>query len=206
MHPETLSKKTEEVFKRIKDSVPGFYLAGGTALALEFGHRISIDLDFFSRSDFSVMQMVATLKDLGHLQIFSEDSGTLNGELDGVKISFFKYPYELLFPEIIYEGVKLADERDIAAMKILAASDRGSKKDFVDIFVLLKKYPFVEILGFFQEKYKECNYNMLHIMKSLTYFADADKEVEPIYIHEISWIEVKKNIKKHVDAYMQSKM
>lgn len=108
------------------------------------------------------------------------------------------------FPVKEYDGVRLADERDIAAMKILAISDRGSKKDFVDLFVLLKKYRLDDILEFFNEKYKEYNYNMLHILKSLVYFFDADEDPEPIYIKPIIWNEVKISIGKAVDELESS--
>lgn len=204
MHPETLSKETNTVLNLIKDSVSEFYLAGGTALALELGHRISVDLDFFCIEDFSTREIIDRLKNKGSLNITSQDKDTLNGSLDDVKISFFKYPYNLLFSTKEYQGVKLADERDIAAMKILAISDRGSKKDFVDLFVLLKMYKLQDILKFFNEKYKDYNYNMLHILKSLTYFFDADLDLEPVYINPISWSEVKKYIQNIVSDYLKS--
>ena len=98
----------------------------------------------------------------------------------------------------------MADERDIGAMKIEAISGRGSKKDFVDLFMLLKKYPLSELLNFFHEKYKKYNYNMLHILKSLSYFYDADANIEPEYIVPINWEEVKKFIKNKVDEYIKS--
>jgi len=204
MHPETLNKETGSVLNLIKDSVSEFYLAGGTALALELGHRISVDLDFFSINDFSTQEIADKLKIKGHLEINSKDKDALNGSLNDVKISFLKYPYKLLFPTKEYNGVMLADERDIAAMKILAISDRGNRKDFVDLFMLLKKYSLNNILGFFNEKYKEYNYNMLHILKSLVYFFDADLDLEPVYIHPISWNEVKKMIQNIVDEYIKS--
>lgn len=205
MHPETLSTETNKVFHVLKDCVSMFYLAGGTALALELGHRISIDLDFFTQQDFSVKKIADTLKVKGRLEITSQDRETLNGEFNGVKISFFRYQYKMLFPIKEYLGVRLADERDIAAMKILAISDRGNKKDFVDLFVLLKIYQLDDILGFFNEKYKDYNYNMLHILKSLTFFSDADEDSEPMYIHPISWAEVKKVIQNVVDEYTRSR-
>jgi hypothetical protein len=205
MHPETLSKETSTVLNLLKDSAPEFYLAGGTALALELGHRISIDLDFFSANKFSTQEIADRLKTKGHLEITSMDKDALNGSLDGVKISFFKYPYKLLFPTKKYDNVAVADERDIAAMKILAISDRGSKKDFVDLFTLLKIYSLDDILKFFNEKYKDYNYNMLHILKSLFYFFDADLDPEPIYINTINWVNVKKSIKNIVDEYIKSK-
>lgn len=204
MHPETLNKETSAVLDLLKDSVSGFYLAGGTALALELGHRISVDLDFFSINNFSTQKIADKLKTIGHLEISSQDEDTLNSSLNGVKISFFKYPYKLLFPTKKYNDVALADERDIAGMKILAISDRGSKKDFVDLFVLLKIYSLDDVLKFFNEKYKDYNYNMLHILKSMVYFFDADLDPEPVYINSINWIEVKKFIKNIVDEYLKS--
>ena len=204
MHPETLSKETSAVLNLLKDSVSEFYLAGGTALALELGHRISIDLDFFSVNDFSTQKIADRLKEKGHLEISSQDEDTLNGLLNGVKISFFKYPYQLLSPTKEYGGVALADERDIAAMKILAISHRGSKKDFVDLFVLLKIYSLTDLLEFFNKKYKDYNYNTLHILKSLLYFTDADLDPEPMYINAIAWSEVKKTIKNVVEVCLKS--
>jgi len=204
MHPKTLSKETSAVLNLLKDSVSEFYLAGGTALALELGHRISIDLDFFSVNDFSTQKIADRLKEKGHLEISSQDEDTLNGLLNGVKISFFKYPYQLLSPTKEYGGVALADERDIAAMKILAISHRGSKKDFVDLFVLLKIYSLTDLLEFFNKKYKDYNYNTLHILKSLLYFTDADLDPEPMYINAIAWSEVKKTIKNVVEVCLKS--
>jgi len=204
MHEKTLSKNTRIVLEKIAHIAKPFYLAGGTALALELGHRISVDLDFFSQNYFSVASLVEQLSTHGHLTIEDKSNDTLNGSLDEVKISFFIYPYPLLFPTKEYNGVFLADERDIGAMKIQAISDRGSKKDFVDLFVLLKKYSLQELLDFFNKKYKKYNYNMLHILKSLSYFYDADVNIEPKYIIPINWEEVKKFIKNVVEEYIRS--
>lgn len=204
MHEETLSEKTRIVLEKITPVIAPFYLAGGTALALFFGHRISVDLDFFNEDAFSVPLLVEKLNNLGNLRIEDQSETTFNGFLDEVKISFFYYPYPLLFPTKEYNSVFLADERDIGAMKIQAISGRGSKKDFVDLFILLKKYSLPELFNFFHKKYEKFNYNQLHILKSLSYFYDADTNPEPIYIYPISWIEVKKFIKIVVDEYAKS--
>jgi len=204
MYEETLSKNTRIVLEKIALLAEPFYLAGGTALALELGHRISIDLDFFSQDIFSVSDLVIKLNAVGELRIDDQSDATLNGSLDGVKVSFFKYPYALLFDTKTYLGVKLADERDIGAMKILAISGRGSKKDFVDLFVLLKKYSFPELFDYFHKKYVNYNYNKLHILKSLAYFFDADGDPDPFYIEPISWTEVKKFINNTADEYMKA--
>ncbi|PIP55967.1 MAG: hypothetical protein COX06_00345 [Candidatus Zambryskibacteria bacterium CG22_combo_CG10-13_8_21_14_all_42_17] len=204
MHEETLSENTRIVLEKIAPITGPFYLAGGTALALLLGHRISVDLDFFSKDTFSVSLLIEQLNTLGNLKIDDQSETTFNGSLDGVKISFFYYPYPLLFPTKEYKVIFLADERDIGAMKVQAISGRGSKKDFVDLFVLLKKYSIQELFDFFHKKYEKFNYNQLHILKSLSYFYDADTDPEPVYIHPISWIEVKKVIKNTVDEYTKS--
>lgn len=204
MHKETLSENTRIILEKIVPVATPFYLAGGTALALQFGHRISVDLDFFGENTFSVSSLVLQLNTLGNLKIEDQSDTTFNGSLDGVKISFFYYPYPLLFETKEYNGVMLADERDIGAMKVQAISDRGSKKDFVDLFILLKKYSLQELFDFFHKKYEKFNYNRLHILKSISYFYDADSNPEPVYINPISWVEVKKFIKNAVDEYIKS--
>ena len=202
MHKETLNNETEKVFNLIKEIAQDFYLAGGTALALQLGHRVSVDLDFFTTENFIAQDILLQLSTKGSLEIDSQSENTINGTINGVKISFFKLPFKLLFQTQDFLGVKIADERDIAAMKILAISGRGSKKDFVDLFFLLKKYSLKEILDFFYEKYSNFNYNNMHILKSLTYFEDADTDGEPIYIFPTKWEEVKSKIQKEVKDYL----
>lgn len=204
MHKETLSENTRIVLEKIAPIATPFYLAGGTALALLLGHRISVDLDFFSKDAFSVSLLAEQLNTLGNLKIEDQSETTFNGSLDGVKISFFYYPYPLLFPTKEYDNIALADERDIGAMKIQAISGRGSKKDFVDLFVLLKKYSLGELFDFFHKKYEKFNYNRLHILKSISYFYDADTNPEPVYINPIDWEKAKKFIKNTVDEYLKS--
>lgn len=201
MFEQSISKETKLVLEKIgrNDLAEKFYLAGGTALAIALGHRESIDLDWFCQTDFSNQEIKAKLSKLGNFKVISESEGTVNGLLDEVRVSFLRYQYKLIFPLVAMGRVKLADERDIAAMKIDAISSRGSKKDFIDIFFLLKKYSLEEIIGFFQKKYAEIDYNKLHILKSLVYFMDADEEPMPIMIQSINWEKVKKDIKEKVN-------
>ncbi len=205
MFKESISQETKLVLEKIAqtDLVGGFYLAGGTALAIHFGHRKSIDLDWFCQSDFSNNKIKEKLSQLGNLQIISEEDGTINGVLDGVRVSFLRYKYKLMFPPVTLGKINLADERDIAAMKIDAMSSRGSKKDFIDIFFLLKRYTLEELVVFFEKKYEEINYNKLHILKSLVYFADADNEPMPIMIQQIDWETIKKDIRKKINGFVK---
>lgn len=196
MHSETIDSRTKSVLEKISEKkIAGkFYLAGGTALAIQIGHRKSIDLDFFSKEEFSVPDFKSRLSKIGKFSLDHEDDQTLSGSLDAVKISFFHYDYDQLFPLVNFIGTKLADERDIAAMKIDTISSRGSKKDFVDIYFLLKKYSFAEILDIFSKKYSRIKYNKLHILKSLVYFADAESDPMPEMLIKTSWKEIKENI------------
>lgn len=205
MHEETLSKNTGIILGKIVQIASPFYLAGGTSLALQLGHRISVDLDFFTHDEFDVNLLINSLNSMGKLIIEDQSNITFNGSLDGVKISFFKYSYPLLFPTKDFNGVKLADERDIAAMKIQAISDRGSKKDFVDLYVLLKKYSIDNILEFFDQKYTKYNYNQIHILKSLNYFFNADENPDPEILIKDNWKNIKKHINKVIIDYLDSK-
>jgi hypothetical protein len=201
MFKETISRETRLVLEKIVGTALAdrFYLAGGTALAIQLGHRESIDLDWFCPNDFSNQEIKFELSKLGQLQITSEEEVTVNGTLDNVKVSFLRYRYDVTFPLIEMDGVKLADERDIAAMKIDAMSSRGSKKDFIDIYFLLRKYSLGELLGFFEKKYRGIDYNKLHILKSLVYFVDAEDDPMPKMIEKADWEEVKSEINKQTN-------
>ena len=196
MHEETIAPETRRVLEKIsgQDCINNFYLAGGTALALHLGHRESIDLDFFSSENFSLETLKKKISESGEYYLTNEEDGTLDGVLDGVKLTFLRYEYQLLFPLIDFNGIQLADERDIACMKIDAISSRGSKKDFIDIYFLLEKYSIEKLLDFFRKKYSHIEYNTLHILKSLSYFADAEDDPMPKMLKAIDWGMVKKKI------------
>lgn len=196
MHIETLAPETSRVLDTIKKErfIGDFYLVGGTALALHLGHRESIDLDFFSPDDFSLETLKKEISSIGRYTLTDETDGTLDGMLDGVKITFLRYEYPLLYPLVDSDGVKLADERDIAAMKIDAISSRGSRKDFIDLYFLLKKYPLSEILSFFEQKYSHIDYNRMHLLKSLSYFVDAENDASPKMLIPADWQAVKETI------------
>lgn len=204
MFNEAINAQTKRVLEKISQSeiTSNFYLAGGTALAIQFGHRESIDLDWFSKNSFSNSQIKDVLSKLGKFELNSEDEGTIHGTLDDVKVSFLNYPYENIFPLISFQNIKLADERDIASMKIDAMSSRGSKKDFIDLYFLLKKYFISELFDFFENKYKNIHYNKLHILKSFAYFEVAEDEPMPKMIQEIKWEEVKAEISRKVKEYL----
>ncbi len=205
MHKQAINKQTQRVFSEIgKPLAQDFYLAGGTALAIQLGHRLSIDLDWFTGNQFSNSFLKNKLSGLGNFELTGEDEGTVHGVLDDVRVSFLRYSYPLLFPLIDFENAKLADERDIAAMKIDAVSSRGSKKDFVDLYFLLEKYSLPELIDFFEKKYSNIKFNKLHILKSLTYFEDAEKEPMPEMLKQANWDSIKKKITLETNKFLEA--
>lgn len=170
-----------------------FYLAGGTGCALHMGHRISEDLDFFSQIGFSQFRIQNTLKSHGHFIADYSDSRTLTGRFEQTKISFFHYPYELLEEISHFLNLRISSLKDIGCMKIDAISSRGSRRDFVDLYYILKSFGMglKDFLVIFQKKYGKENINLVHIMKSLVYFEDADEDPELKMLHRYSWQEVK---------------
>ena len=206
MYEKVINAKTKRVLESLDkiEIIKNFYLADGTALALQLGHRKSIDLDLFSKKDFSTGELKAILLQIGKLKVYSEGERTLNANLNGVKISFLGYKYKMLFPLVKYgENLKLASIQDIACMKVDAISNRGSKKDFIDFYFLLKEYSLKEVLSFFDKKYSDIKYSQLHILKSLIYFQDAEEDPMPLMFESIDWNEVKKELRKRVKEFIK---
>lgn len=204
MYPEVLAPKARHLLPSLVRLAvaQGFYLAGGTALALQYGHRRSVDFDFFSRRGFSVLKVQASCTRLGDFTVVGTDRGTLHGVLSGVRLTFLHYPYRLLWPLLRYQTLRLADPRDIAAMKLQAVASRGSKKDFFDLYELLQHYTLADILGWFEKKYGRTAYDRLHLLKSLTYFIDAEAEPNLRLVREVSWGKVKRFIRQRVKDYL----
>lgn len=157
----------------------GFYLAGGTGLALQIGHRRSVDLDLFRHSEFSSTVLRDRVQDLAGLEKLETAPGTLHLQLHSVKVSFLHYPYPLLFPLRQLEALAVADARDIACMKVDAIANRGSRRDFVDLYVIAKTYSLRQVVEWFRSKYASVSYSRTHVFKSLTYFGDAEDEPMP---------------------------
>ncbi|OGK51683.1 hypothetical protein A2966_05095 [Candidatus Roizmanbacteria bacterium RIFCSPLOWO2_01_FULL_41_22] len=193
-----LSPKTKDNLESLGklSFVSKYYLAGGTGLSLHLGHRFSYDLDFFSKKPEIPAVISQHLLDLGRLEILQNDSGSFNGSLNGIKLSFFNYPYPLLFKPLLFQGIKIASVLDIACMKIVAISERGTKRDFIDLFFICYQSSFDKIIELFSQKYHKVNYNLIHILKSLVYFEDAENDPEPQMIEKVNWQEVKQFFEK----------
>jgi len=199
-----LSKQTQKNLVSLGSAsfVRNYYLAGGTALSLHFGHRFSKDLDFFSQTSATSGLIRLELLKLGNLEIFQNDEGAFSGTLNDVKLSFFIYPYRLLEPALNFREIKVAGVPDIACMKIDAISSRGTKRDFIDLYFICQQFkPIEDLLQLYSKKYREAKFNGLHILKSLVYFADAENDVMPEMIKKISWEEVKEYFRKEAKQF-----
>lgn len=200
MYQNVLLPATAEVIKKIYgvSFLQQFYLSGGTALALHLGHRQSEDLDFFTPDTFDPQHLQSEVQKIGQLDSAEIAEGTLNAFLDTVKFQFLHYPYPLLEPTTAWEGLALSSVIDIACTKIITISMRGSKKDFVDLYFLLKHYSLQELFEKVGQKYQGVNYNQTHLAKSLIYFEDADAQPMPRMLQHIEWEEVKTVITQSV--------
>lgn len=192
-HPDSVSPALRQILMELQQAsvLLPFYLAGGTGLALQLGHRHSEDLDFFASESFDSELLLQNLGRLGGLSVLAKSAQTLHVQFRGAKVSFLDYTYRVLLPLAIFQGVKVADGRDIACMKISAIAGRGTKRDFIDLYFAAQRYGLSPLLELFQEKFSEANYSSIHLLKSLTYFEDAEKDPLPDMLLALSWEEVK---------------
>ncbi|MEK9154328.1 MAG: nucleotidyl transferase AbiEii/AbiGii toxin family protein [Patescibacteria group bacterium] len=171
----------------------GWYLAGGTALALQAGHRVSVDLDFFTtEATFSEAELTEQLPKDAWVETFLK-RGTVYGELKGAKVSFIAYPFFVPHKPFHQIGsVRMLDIDDIAVMKIVAISQRGRKRDFIDLYWCAHhRFPLIEIVKKLKAQYPSVAHNYHHILKSLTFFEDAENDPPARLVEDVPWSAVK---------------
>lgn len=177
-----------------------FYLAGGTALALQIGHRPSLDFDWFIRKLGEPEILFSRLKSFNiDFQIQSVSLETVYLSIESVQMSFIGYDYPMLEPKVLWPeyGIHLAAMTDIACMKLSAIASRGSRKDFVDMHFLIKHFFSIEdCLRFYTKKYE--NRDIGHVVRSLVYFADAETEPDIRMVKPLSWEDLKLDFEKWV--------
>jgi len=190
----------------------GFYLAGGTALALQIGHRTSVDFDFYTSRSFDPEILYQELKrQIAQLFPVHQAKETLmvgipSGK-ERIEMSFFRYDYPLLEPLIKTEFLDLVSIEDIAAMKVIAITQRGTKRDFVDIYYLWEQFDLETLLAMSERKYQA--FNRYIGLRALTYFEDAetDKSRKSLVIFEkLKWDKIKKKIIQRVDQYTKKEL
>lgn len=178
-----------------------WYLAGDTALALHYGYRESVDLDFFTtEKEFDLESFLTRFVDEKKWKTTIARTGTIYANLQGAKVSFIAYPFFTpVEPGVQYGSVRILSARDIAVMKIIAISQRGRKRDFVDLYWYVNNQePLKEIIERVPKQYSTVTHDIHHILKSLLYFADAEADPMPQLHFEVTWKDVKKFFDKEV--------
>lgn len=203
MHFKCLPPNGQTLLKKLSKTVHAhqFVLAGGTALALQLGHRISVDLDFFTTKTFSTEKVFQEIKKPGlNPFIMEESEGSLTVTIDGTKVSMFRYPYPFIEKMGDADGVPVAGITDIASMKIIAISQRGAKRDFIDMYFILQTTPFWKVAENMVKRFGLDRINPVHIGKSLVYFNDADTDPDPRFCgkERPNWEIVKRFFTMHV--------
>ena len=198
LYLETVESSSLELLKKLQrlPVLEQTRLVGGTALALQLGHRKSIDLDFFGTVDCEAEYLRESIAGIASLTILKESPHIHIYIVDGIKVDIVNYKYPWLDDVVLEQGLRLASVSDIAAMKITAIIGRGTKKDFIDIAFLLHHFSLEEILHFYAAKYNDSSVFMA--MKSLAYFDDAETDPMPDMFVNQSWQQVK--------AYILSKI
>lgn len=199
---KTVEPHTLELLKRImaEPLFADMRLVGDTALALQHGHRQSVDLDVFGSMSQDAEVMEEKLSLIGELHIIKSSDRIRIYSLDRTKVDFVDYSrYPWIDKPVVDGTVRLASPKDIAAMKVNAAEGRGTKKDFIDIYFLLQHYSLSDILDFYSQKYPE--YSKFRALMSLTYFEDAEGQLMPKMFKAVSWETIKKEIDNAVKVY-----
>ncbi|MCC7299494.1 MAG: nucleotidyl transferase AbiEii/AbiGii toxin family protein [Verrucomicrobia bacterium] len=191
LHAETVSAELFALLQNLMrdDRLEPFALAGGTALALRFGHRTSIDLDIFTCNTFDVQATAGLLKTEYGMKEAQTAQNTVRGIIAGIKIDLISHRYPLLKPFEKIRGIRMFSCEDIVAMKLNAIANRGCKKDFWDYAELLQIYSRDEMLSFFAKKYQSDS--LWNVEKSLTYFDDAESDPDPRDLRSQSWEKIK---------------
>lgn len=201
MFYDILDKKRLDLLPLFKNLKSDFYLAGGTALALQIGHRDSIDFDFFKEGEVDTQKLFSNLEGFvkgRHILKIQEERDTLGLIIDdNVKVSFFGYKYKLINELIHEENLNLASVGDIGCMKLSAITGRASSKDYVDLYYILQNVQLENLLEKASEKFSDLDRNL--ILKSLVYFEDVI--FEPIMFknnNHIDFEEIKKFLEEKV--------
>lgn len=208
MFTKTLLPDTVRALKLVSkiSIVKTSYLAGGTALALQIGHRISVDLDFFTPQIFNEKTLSGELGQLPEYQETGTAWRTVWGEVANTKFSLFYYEYPLIKKTIPFAGVQMLSKEDIAAMKIHAIETRGTKRDFIDLYFLTKEFTSEQMLKFYDQKYGILEDHLYIILRSINYFIDADVDDMPKMLLPASWEKIKEYFRKETRRLAEKKL
>ncbi len=190
VYPDTL-----ELLKKLmrEPLLSNHFLVGGTSLALQMGHRFSVDLDLFTHTDFEADSILEMFENRFTVQPLTVTNTIFISVVEGVKVDCVRFRYPFSFPIIETDGVRMADIRDVAPMKLDAVMKRGSKKDFFDMYYLFERFSPQEIMNWYKMMFK--HETTFHVIRSLIYFEDAEQTENPVLFDKtVTWIKVKKRI------------
>ena len=202
LYTETIDSITLAILKRLMSEtfLNDFVLVGGTALALQIGHRKSVDLDLFTTEIFEPGIILDSLLPNYPIQPIQRTSLSLIAIIEGIKVDFIHFRYPFIRPIQTDEEIRMLSIEDIAPMKLDAISGRGSKKDFFDFYFLLRHFSLEKMFELYLEKYP--HQTTFHVLKSLVYFIDAEKDPEPIVLDKtVTWANVKKEISEAIQKF-----
>ncbi len=201
---QAIDSSTLELLKKLLsiDFFKNLRLVGGTSLALQIGHRKSIDLDLFGKLNADIFEINNALAEIGEITILRNSKNIHVYLVNGIKVDIVNYSYPWLQDMITTDELRLAGCMDIAAMKLAAITGRGYKKDFIDLHFLLNQMSLKEMLNSYVDKFKDGS--LFLVLKSLIYFDDAEEDELPVMLVPVEWQEVKGNITAAYINYMNT--
>lgn len=207
LHTESVPPGVIPVLKRLMalPALQDHTLVGGTALALRYGHRLSVDIDMFSPGPFDHQQVITALKQEFGKALVVEPTNNPDWALfcfiEDVKVDLVPYPHRSLAPFTVEDGIRLSAIADISAMKIQAILSRGVRKDFWDLHELLQHHSLEQLIAWHEAKFPDQMY-AITTPKALIYFTDAEKSESPVCRKGLSWEDIKLNIERVVRDYL----
>ena len=194
LHLKSISPELLELLTQLmhNDVFKHFNLVGGTALALQIGHRISIDIDLFGNCEIDEIAVLDQLNACGPVHVLKKSKNILICSVQGIKVDIVNYSYPILENTLISDGIRMVGLKDIAAMKMNAIAGRGCKKDFIDVYYLLQYFTLEVMIDLYLQKYS--NGSEFLVRKSLTFFDDAEEEEMPLMMEDISWNRIKERV------------
>jgi hypothetical protein len=205
MFKRTLPEASQRLLSELHNDISQlkFYLGGGNGLAMQLGHRISEDFDFFTTEKFQPDLLSRSLENKYEYQETMISAGTLYCNIEGVKTSFIFYQIPLIYPVVKFGKIEIADWQDIMAEKFKVLSQRGSRKDFHDVYACfnIRNLSIAEGISILKRRFAETNINYYHILKSLVYFEDAENEPQLILLKPVAWQTVKDFFKQNLPEF-----
>jgi hypothetical protein len=205
LQTQSVDTATLELLKSLqgKAYLKGFYLAGGTGLALYFGHRKSVDLDLFSNFNFNASELLEQISQDFHFKIYHTSTNTLKGSINQINVDIIAHRYPFIANPVTSDNVSLLSVEDILAMKLNAIAVSGQRsKDFIDLYFALPEYSLDSLLQFYKQKYDQGSVG--HILKSLVYFEDVDLVDWPVMLRDnnLKWKNVTGKLEKEVRQFI----